>query len=247
MRGEAARRESLGLPALVALLLAVATGIWVALAFAYPDLQSRYLAGSVLGAIGSFFGVLAFAALVYTIVLQKKVLERLGQQAFETMLIQLIGFHHEIIGEIHYRRSNVIFKGREAIRQLTEMLDDIVNVQQPEEVDTPDIRVVRRLYKQFYDLSGAHLAHYFRSLYHIIKYIDQSSDIDARQYTSLVRAQLSPSELQLLFYAGLSEQGEKFKPLIERYSLLEQLPENQPAIANRRELYEPSAYGRPGA
>lgn len=247
MKRQSAKREPLGLLALVALLLAVATGIWVALAFAYPDLQRRYLAGSVLGAIGSFFGVLAFAALVYTVVLQRQVLERLGQQAFETMLIQLIGFHHEIIGEIHYRRNNVDFKGREAIRQLTEVLDEMVNVPQPEELDTPDIQVVRRLYKQFYDLSGAHLDHYFRSLYHIIKYIDQSSDIDARQYTSLVRAQLSPSELQLLFYAGLSEQGEKFKPLIERYSLLEQLPENQPAVANRRALFQPSAYGRPDA
>lgn len=229
---------------LFAAVIAFGGVIWCVLAYEYPKLEARYQAGSVLGAIGSLFGGLAFAALVYTLFLQKQVLERLGQQAFETMLVQLIGFHHEIIGEIHARSGVTDVGGRDAIRHLTETLENIVNVNRQEDAQFPPLQVVRRLYEQFYHANGAHLDHYFRSLYHIIKYIDQSSASDARQYTSLVRAQLSPSELQLLFYAGLSEQGEKFKPLIEKYALLEQLPTNQPAILTRRTLYQPSAYGR---
>jgi hypothetical protein len=51
-------------------------------------------------------------------------------------------------------------------------------------------------------------------------------DSNRRQYTSLVRAQLSADELALLFYNGISSWGEKFRPLILKYDLLENLDPN---------------------
>ena len=70
--------------------------------------------------------------------------------------------------------------------------------------------------------------HYFRHLYTIIKFIDTAEFIEdfeeKYKYTSIVRATLSPYELVWLFYNSLSKMGNtKFKPLIERYSLLKNL------------------------
>lgn len=90
--------------------------------------------------------------------------------------------------------------------------------------------------------------HYFRDLYRIIKFIDESPLItdfeDRYQYTSIVRGQLSRYELLWLFYNGLSVYGrDKFKPLIERYALLKNIREDLLVKETDKDLYAPSAYG----
>lgn len=72
------------------------------------------------------------------------------------------------------------------------------------------------------------MGNYFRTIYRIIKFIDEYVDsykqIDKRFYINLVRAQLSSSELALIFINGISPNGKKFKILIEEYEFLEHLP-----------------------
>ncbi len=66
---------------------------------------------------------------------------------------------------------------------------------------------------------------------------------DKRLYSNLVRAQLSSFELLLLFYNCLSSMGvEKFKPLIEKYSLLKTLPGEFLIDQRHADLYEERAY-----
>lgn len=71
------------------------------------------------------------------------------------------------------------------------------------------------------------LDHYFRHLYRIFKYIDDSNLFtkeEKYQYASMARSSLSPYELVLLFYNCLSANGkEKFKPLIETFALFNNL------------------------
>lgn len=77
--------------------------------------------------------------------------------------------------------------------------------------------------------------HYFRHLYQIMKLIDNSSLLETSndvikeryKYTSILRATLSPYELIWLFYNCISLYGnQKFKPLIEKYSLLKNIRED---------------------
>lgn len=72
---------------------------------------------------------------------------------------------------------------------------------------------------------------YFRYLYRILKYIDDSkliSDEVKYQYAGILRAHLSYMELPLLYYNGLSGFGrEKMKPLMERYHLLKNIREEK--------------------
>lgn len=73
--------------------------------------------------------------------------------------------------------------------------------------------------------------HYFRHLYRILKFIDESplvSSYDSKyEYAAMLRGQLSRYELVWLYYNCLSDYGnEKFKPLIERYAMLKNLRED---------------------
>ena len=83
------------------------------------------------------------------------------------------------------------------------------------------------------------LDHYFRHLYTILRYIDETDAFDLNDngeedieyafnmkyhYTTIVRATLSRYELLMLYYNGLSKNGrEKLKPLLEKYTLLNNL------------------------
>lgn len=68
------------------------------------------------------------------------------------------------------------------------------------------------------------LDHYFRQLYRIFRMIEDKEELTSDEkyhYGCIVRSTLSQYELILLFYNGLSQNGcEKFKPLIEDYTLL---------------------------
>lgn len=100
------------------------------------------------------------------------------------------------------------------------------------------------------------LDHYFRYFYRILRYIDDSKLIDDKQkygYAAILRAHLSIYELLLLHYNGLSEDGwDRLKPLIEKYSMLDNIRDSKLArgsIEKEREAfgkenyYEASAFG----
>lgn len=82
--------------------------------------------------------------------------------------------------------------------------------------------------------SGRHwLGPYFRTLHHILRFVDQTvfdsnPDLNRRaqdHYTSLLTAKLSGTELVLLYFYCLSSAGDKLKPYVERYGLLQHLDE----------------------
>ena len=92
------------------------------------------------------------------------------------------------------------------------------------------------------------LDHYFRHLYRIFKYVDTSDSIseDERyEYACIVRSQLSDYELVMLFYNCLTSNGqEKFKPLIEKYVIFNNLREELLANVEHKKLYAETAYDK---
>jgi hypothetical protein len=113
-----------------------------------------------------------------------------------------------------------------------------------DELEKTSIQLTLKAYQFFYDKNRSDLSHYFRTYYHLIKFIDNSEIKNKRQYASIARAQLSSYEQVILFYNCLHDNGnEKFKPLIEKYALLKNLDHSY--ILNLAYLseYEQSAYG----
>jgi hypothetical protein len=90
--------------------------------------------------------------------------------------------------------------------------------------------------------------HCFRHLYRIYKYVDTSDLITKEErydYACIIRSQLSDYELVMLFYNCLTTNGrEKFKPLIEKYAIFNNLREELLANAEHKELYAETAYDR---
>lgn len=102
------------------------------------------------------------------------------------------------------------------------------------------------------------LDHYYRYFYRILRYIDDSKLIDSEQkysYATILRAHLSIYELLLLYYNGLSDAGcDRLKPLMERYSMLDNMREEKLVFGSFEservalgidEYYADSAFGHP--
>ena len=236
--------------------------------------------GDQFGAVNALFSGLAFAGVIYAVILQSKELklqrEELEQtrevlkdqkrqleeqnktmqhQRFENTFFQLLSLHHEIVNGLEFSYSNkmvvdtgnstmVVVKGRQCFPHFIESFqyhiqDEIVF---PEGATVKDIR---NAYTKFYMEEQQFVGHYFRNLYTIIKTVDQSVIQNKYAYTNVVRAQLSSGELQLLFYNCLSDWGSKFKPLVEKYSLLKNLPGSLMPGEKTKSLYASSAFKRP--
>lgn len=111
------------------------------------------------------------------------------------------------------------------------------------------------IYDVIYGNLNADLGHYFRNIYRIIKMVDEkkfSNSIEddfliKYSYTSIIRSQLSDDEIKWLFFNCLSKKGsEKFKPFIEKYTLLKLIPRNtEPVFIKYSKFYKESAFRKP--
>ncbi|MDR7244234.1 putative phage abortive infection protein [Priestia megaterium] len=81
------------------------------------------------------------------------------------------------------------------------------------------------VYEKVYEEAESVVGHYYRNLYRIMKFIQESdfdidnlevNEIEKRKYYGILRAQLSSFELMMLFYnVNYSTKGEKFKALLQ--------------------------------
>lgn len=181
----------------------------------------------------------------------------LDLQNFERTFFELIRLHHELVngvvihsrstnysgGDFHMERTK--HQGRECFEKYCDTLS--ANYHQTlEGVDLSESIQIRieNAYKEFIRYEQNSIGHYFRNLYHIFKFVDESSAAHKQWYASIVRAQLSSHELCLLFYNALMPQNSKFKTLIEKYAVLENI--NLDVLLDKEKhlpLYMNTAYG----
>lgn len=169
---------------------------------------------------------------------QARILEK---QNLEGTFFQLLSLYNEIVSSTDITNNTTEYTGRDAFHLLNQDLTMHFNYPKGTNIKEK----INNGYLTFYKSKQNEIGHYFRILYNIIKFIDVSNLDDKKRYTNLLRAQLSSSELRIIFYNCLSEEGVKFKPLIEKYSLLKFLPlDNNSLLFNGEEksLYENSAY-----
>lgn len=155
---------------------------------------------------------------------------------------RIIGFDSSISSppSINYISVN----GRDVFKKYYNLLIDYIN-------SAPGENYIN-IYMKHYESVQTDFGHYFRNLYRIVKFIDETTfdydnpfiDFDVKyKYTSMVRAQLSDYELLWLFYNCLSPNGiQKFKPYVEKYSLLKNLPIDKLHFEDVVNLYKKSAF-----
>ncbi len=199
--------------------------------------------------------------------------EQARKQIFESTFFQLLRLHSDIVHRIRYEDVDIQFvdgarpqsdrlSGREAFRSFYGRFDqsyrhwtNVITTRpeyeqassDPRDVDREDLeQAIVQSYEDFYVDVQSDLGHYFRNLYQMVMFVDSSSAAleEKESYMSFIKAQLSSYELLVLFYKGLSNYGRgNFKPLIERYALLENMPIGRLIDARHKELYGGDAFG----
>ena len=181
----------------------------------------------------------------------------IARERFENNLFELLHFHQEITNELLLKclvpdnrsANHFIFvekKGRDVFQLLYE--DAVINQKYGGIKNIIEINKTANNEKwttEYLKCPIGFLDHYFRLLYRIFKYIDDSSKNIPEltknkryEYASIVRATLSQYELILLFYNCLSSNGrEKFKPLIEKYAIFNNLRVELLATDSDKTLY----------
>jgi hypothetical protein len=211
--------------------------------------------GGILNPVFGFFGLIALLATLAlqseelklsTIELAKsaKALQQqhdvLTQQNFENTFFQLLRRYSELVSEFRYASQS----GRQALTLIyrNELLGNSYNRL------APDIQGDQRAvtaYENFYENYRHELGHYFRTLYHIFRFVDKSPLSTDKKviYCNIVRAQLSSIELCLLFYNSIWGEGkEGFKPLIEKYGILKHT--NAKDLLDNRHKDNPNFFSR---
>lgn len=262
-------------PVLLALLVVVVWAVSGVLIYIYAG-EGRGIFGDMFGAINALFSGLAFAGVLYAILLQRADLklqryehelsradsaaqreqlvaqnETLRLQSFENTFFQLLRLHNDIVNSIDLVRVGsavVTARGRDCFRVFYSQFRKRWQEEHEADAAPGPLERIRKTYHRFYPVIEPEAGHYFVTLYNLIKFIDSSAVADKKRYTNLVRAHLSSYEVALLFYSCLSEKGAtKFKPLVERYGLLKMLPHDELLDPAHSALYEPGAFGSAAA
>ena len=219
------------------------------------------------GGVNALFSGLAFLGVILAILLQKRELalqrqeleqtrgELAGQreqmalqsstfqqQSFDNTFFQMLSLHNSIVDGIDSKTHKGDKTGRDCFVFYYEGIEIHFQNQALHKISDSSERWIAA-YERLYSFIQHDLGHYFRNLFHIVEFVDRSSVEDKRFYTNLIRAQLSSHELLMLFYNASSKYGrEKFKPLIEKYSLLKNMPTGEIYEVDHLEWFNLSAY-----
>lgn len=180
--------------------------------------------------------------------------EFISTQVFENTLFQMLSVLNNVIDAIDRRGTNatLLSKGRDAIGSFFRTFAAVYRNEairlakaagrrsEDQEEFSPDPVLT---YDSFYKKYGHELGHYFRLLYNIFKFIDESSVDDKRRYSNIVRAQMSDLEAAMLFYNSLTTRGENFRKYIDRYGLLKFVQDDYLLRVDHRNLHDPAAFG----
>jgi hypothetical protein len=191
--------------------------------------------GDSFGVSSSLFSGLAFAILIATLHSQREELalqrqelaetrEVFTREQFESTFFQLVAMLEKVTNSMELRAGPGDFRrGRACFSELLARL-----VETYEHGDVPEADEERRViavYAAFYREVEYMLGPYFRVLYNVLRYVDESTVADKKIYANLVRAQLSSHELALLFYsAAFHPHGVGMRRYLGRYKLLKHLP-----------------------
>lgn len=217
------------------------------------SLQDKGQFGDSFGVFTSFFSALAFGGVLFTLWYQHQTLQQNKKDTdirhFESILFSLISAYNNVVQDmdIHGAETKTLFaSGRDCFyRYFVKHLKPAYKRLKVEQPNGDELELANSAYGTVWLRHRHNLSHYLRFLYNIFKFID-SSELPTefkKKYANIVRAQLSDYELLILFYNCLHKNGsQRFKPLIERYSVFNNLPNDLLLNPTHRHFYSPSAY-----
>lgn len=228
--------------------------------------------GDSFGALNALFSGLAFAGLIVTLIMQKDELsmqreeldeakqelrqqsiefkkqnKTLNLQRFENTFFNMLDLQETITRNLHYDCPDggdpFECDGRMVFNKFYtyKMLDFEENIREI------GLYLQRKGLHQYSSVPDIEVfEHYFRHLYRIFKFVNESPLIDTEEerydYACIVRSQLSEYELLMLFYNSLQEENIKFKSLIEKFAVFNNIRREKLASRDNVHLYDNGAF-----
>src|SRR5260221_11480810 len=191
--------------------------IWVSspiiIRYLFQNWQCAGLFGDSFGAVNSLFSGLAFAAIIYTIYVQKNELletrKQIEVQKFEGTFFNLLNLHQSILKNVTISVDDKEFQGVKCMQYLQNQLKDnfsakLTSLDQLNEYSLGSHRsAVMNVFSTLYNSHEDKLAYSFKSLVNIGRIIKESrlfSKTEKEFYYEIVRTQIHPCEAALLFY-----------------------------------------------
>lgn len=194
--------------------------------------------GGVIGTILSFFSIILIYATYKNQVASSSI------QQFETTFFNLLQNQREILKSLKgYVQTDTVFDDydeksadeyisavatrlyKEFDGRIGKYVDRDGNEIKNEASDKEqNLIIIDRIYDSVYKGKEAELGHYFRHLYHIVKYVNESKIAYKKKYIDLIQAQMGDDELYVTLYNGIGRFGRvKFQPLLDQYHFFENI------------------------
>jgi hypothetical protein len=231
--------------------------------------------GDGFAVIGALFPALAFGGVIVAIILQRQELrlqrqelsltrnELAGQKTqleaqnrtmsrdlFESCFFQMLRLNRDCLTTFTalFPESHQHVTGLHAFRQAAALLVEHARFEfSPPPSTEQRAELIASDFSRYCLSAPSDFGHYFRNLYHVFSFIDQSdlSHSEKERYARIVRAQLSTAELILLFANAQTTKGRPFTTFIRRYALFKGA--SWPREFERHlGLFPPDAYGDSG-
>ncbi|MDK1234414.1 putative phage abortive infection protein [Cronobacter turicensis] len=239
--------------------------IWL---FEGMTLEEKGGFGDSWGAFTSIFSALGFCGVLWTIKLQMDATKKIEKDSrnrfeseklrdFENSFFNMLTILQTIIKDMnvpagrntisregravftyHYRRFKVYCETEYEIEEIKHINDKEFSLQ-------TDIYLCAERFQKYFKRRSSNFSHYYRYLYNLFKFIDESSidDSSKKKYANILRAQISNYELMMLYYNGISKHGLKFRSYIEEYSLFDNLPVDRLISDVHVLFYDAKAWG----
>lgn len=214
------------------------------------------------GQWGDFFGgflnpiltFITFMGVLITIVLQQRELkesreelrrsaealvlqnEVSSKQLFENTFFQMLSLHNSIVSGIDiHQQDGKVFSGRDCFSTFLNRLNGSFRATRERYPELQVNDLIEKAYIAYWGGNNSDLGHYYRYLYNIIRYVDESA-LAKPYHVKLIRAQLSDQETILLFYNSLSSLGQNFMKYAEKYDLFDNLRDDMLLSKDHRSL-----------
>lgn len=214
-------------------IIFIASDISINIAIPSMDLDSLGKFGDSFNLLTSLFAGLAFAAVWYSIDMQKQEFYKqriilIGQE-FDNKFFQIIGLLNNIKTQLKVQRC----QGVGVFNILHKKLAGEIKQRQEEDINGKRSNIENKIeyFKEsFTDFNADYdtsFKYYFLNLFQVFKYVDDACEDDKKKfYANIIRAQLSKDELILLAYNAIGVQkftSNKYQQYVEKYALLEHL------------------------
>lgn len=148
-------------------------------------------------------------------------------QRFEQTFFNLVSLHHEIVNSISFDiNGDSKVDGRNVLHKIYLKLSKSLEYNETQNSINHRYKSINKGYEAWYIEHEMFIGHYIQNIFHLLNFIDRQnmSFENKYQYAKIVRAQLTNTELLILFYNTISRiKKRKFVEMMRKYKLFKYL------------------------